>query len=103
MSEMMLVETPDGIYVDIFVEFIPNNQRDWVVMESKKMSFSEHGDVSQSPVSYLKTEMVILERVIKISGPTGFFLARMGYCNLTSMFLVSKFAEITREGIIKME
>ena len=100
--ELAIHETESGELVELWFRFIPDKQHDWIVREGwdGKIDFSDDESVCRS----LETELVILDRRIIMHHASGErFMARLGFSIAEKCFLISKYAQVAKDGIINLE
>jgi len=93
----------DGELVEFLFEYVADRMMDWSVCKTvKDVDWRLDADAAENPV-FENIEHVELDKRIMIHEIGRHYLARVGYSNFRHCFLVSKYAEVTREGAKYLE
>ena len=94
----------DGELFDFLFEFVSDRMTSWSLYRRPcDVDVTFAVDASDNPVFDSATETVELDNRITMHEMGRHFLARIGYSNFRKCFLVSKYAEVTKEGVRYLE
>jgi len=94
----------DGKLVEFLFEYVSDRMFQWSEYRRPcDVDVTFAVDASENPVFDGQVEHVELDKRIMIHEMGRHFLARIGYSNFRHCFLVSKYAEVTKEGARYLE